>query len=571
MSSSDRSSNESSDTADSPQSSMDSTLTTTTCASSLSNSNISSQILLATALVRVFQPSGHSITLRALLDQGSQSSFISESAVQALGLKKRKVDVQVAGIGSTHTAISKSCVSMQCVSSYDTSQAVDIEALLLPKVTSLQPISNNFADTWRHITNLQLTDQNYCQQDRIELLLGADVYGRILLSDIRRGPPGLPTAQQTIFGWVLSGQLFNSTNVNPAPSKSTFNSHFCVFFENQLKQPIEIEEGYDRRPFLPKDKQICAEFLEVTCRIDLNGRFGVRLLVNDMHKINSNLIQQSPTVINISGHDVRKESRSITTSEAVFDASRNNHRSKSNLSSIEMRTLVFTTKIVQMIWQFDFDKRDWNLQQNLWLKSIDYLKLNFRLTNVTYLATKIFSINIDNHHYHDICAPFSLRDFYNGNVATRSDNDTGIREVQRHLNDILTSEKIVLRKWSMNKDELCLVLPPNYLLHRLPFVINLEKTITTVKIFWSPAVDYVRREKKLIEESLKRQLHFNIACPYDALGWLVPRIVRAKLMIPNSRRFQLNWDDHSSSNLTNSRPSFREKQLMVQLTYHLLV
>lgn len=63
------------------------------------------------------------------------------------------------------------------------------------------------------------------------------------------------------------------------------------------------------------------------------------------------------------------------------------------------------------------------------------------------------------------------------------------------------------------------------------------------------------------EESSKRQTHLNIACTHDTQGWVARTFVRAKLMIPDSRRIHLNWDNHSSYNFTKSRPSFREKQL----------
>lgn len=61
--------------------------------------NTSGHILLATAIVRVTSESGTDLLLRALLDQGSQSSFISESAVQKLGLRKEKVFASISGIG----------------------------------------------------------------------------------------------------------------------------------------------------------------------------------------------------------------------------------------------------------------------------------------------------------------------------------------------------------------------------------------------------------------------------------------------------------------------------------------
>ncbi|CAB3251419.1 unnamed protein product [Arctia plantaginis] len=47
-----------------------------------------STILLATALVQVTTDDNYEVTLRALIDQGSQASFISESAAQLLKVKR---------------------------------------------------------------------------------------------------------------------------------------------------------------------------------------------------------------------------------------------------------------------------------------------------------------------------------------------------------------------------------------------------------------------------------------------------------------------------------------------------
>ncbi|XP_047520018.1 uncharacterized protein LOC125059586 [Pieris napi] len=55
--------------------------------------NTRKQVLLATALVRANNNSGSSMTLRALLDQGSQASFITESAVDGSTANKGRTSV----------------------------------------------------------------------------------------------------------------------------------------------------------------------------------------------------------------------------------------------------------------------------------------------------------------------------------------------------------------------------------------------------------------------------------------------------------------------------------------------
>ena len=55
------------------------------------------KILLATACVLVVGPKGKGTYVRALLDQGSEASFVSEAIVQLLGLPKRRTHVPLSG------------------------------------------------------------------------------------------------------------------------------------------------------------------------------------------------------------------------------------------------------------------------------------------------------------------------------------------------------------------------------------------------------------------------------------------------------------------------------------------
>lgn len=52
-------------------------------------------VLLATAAVNIYNENGHFITVRALLDSASQSSFITESCPKCLGLARKKCGITV--------------------------------------------------------------------------------------------------------------------------------------------------------------------------------------------------------------------------------------------------------------------------------------------------------------------------------------------------------------------------------------------------------------------------------------------------------------------------------------------
>lgn len=78
----------------------------------------SGQVMLATALVNV-ENKGLYHTLRALLDQGSQASFITEHAVQLLQLQKLPVRGLVSGLGDQSSMSIKQMVEFNLQSTYN--------------------------------------------------------------------------------------------------------------------------------------------------------------------------------------------------------------------------------------------------------------------------------------------------------------------------------------------------------------------------------------------------------------------------------------------------------------------
>ncbi|XP_061401529.1 uncharacterized protein LOC133337309 [Musca vetustissima] len=75
--------------------------------------NTAANVLLATAQVRVRSLHGEYITLRALMDQVSQITSVSEDAAQLLQLPKRKADMKLGGLGETIVGVAKSKVLLE--------------------------------------------------------------------------------------------------------------------------------------------------------------------------------------------------------------------------------------------------------------------------------------------------------------------------------------------------------------------------------------------------------------------------------------------------------------------------
>ena len=71
-------------------------------------------------------------------------------------------------------------------------------------------------DGFLHFRNLKFADNNNEQNKKIDLLIGAYYYHEFYTDEIIRDKEGWPVAQNTIFGWVFSGNIstFDSKNLS---------------------------------------------------------------------------------------------------------------------------------------------------------------------------------------------------------------------------------------------------------------------------------------------------------------------------------------------------------------------
>lgn len=233
------------------------------------------QVLLATALVRVQTKNGSYQLLRALLDQGSQASFITESAVQLLGVKKTFVKSSVCGLGGNVSALtSKAVVNIAISSIHDTETVIGLGAHVLSRLTSFLPIKPIVMNNWPELKNLKLADPNYHTPGKIDILLGSDVYGKIIEEGLLRSPYGTTIAQKTNLGWVLSGQV-----ISPTTHSIFVNLHTQMSDDELLKKFWELEaEPTDKiNQRLTPEEQKCEELFATTTKRDCKGRYIVRL------------------------------------------------------------------------------------------------------------------------------------------------------------------------------------------------------------------------------------------------------------------------------------------------------
>lgn len=100
--------------------------------------NTNTEVLLSTALVSITSEAGGTHLFRALLDQGSQASFITETAVQTLGLQKIPTHITITGIGRAVAPKSHNKVQFIMHSRVNDS-SVTVEAFVMPALTHVLP------------------------------------------------------------------------------------------------------------------------------------------------------------------------------------------------------------------------------------------------------------------------------------------------------------------------------------------------------------------------------------------------------------------------------------------------
>ncbi|XP_036146380.1 uncharacterized protein LOC118646806 [Monomorium pharaonis] len=250
-------------------------------------SSLKSQILLATAWVRIRTVSGRSVTVRALVDQGSEATFISENLAQLLRAKRIRMSVAISAVGGIDVGTVRHATSILISPRDSDSPSLSTTALILSSLTSYAPKRMSDLAAIRHLSGIKWADADPTSSDPINVIIGADVYGDLIQEGIRRGERGQPVAQNSILGWIVSGPLApdshsprettNSSNV----SLSSFHvaAHHCSpspSLDEELRRFWEIEELPQSHTLTPQDNQCESHFRATHSRCS-DGRYIVRL------------------------------------------------------------------------------------------------------------------------------------------------------------------------------------------------------------------------------------------------------------------------------------------------------
>lgn len=227
-------------------------------------------VLLATARIAIISKDGSTHYLRALIDPGSQASFITEAATQLLGLDKKKAFGRISGIEENKTITSKATTTLKFHSVRSLTPMFYTEAYVLGRLTSLLPSQEYDINCWTTSEKLELADPDFYKPGFIDILLGADVHSDILKEGIRRHKSLI--AVNSHLGWLISGKI---SKINSQPRQFVVN-HYEVEVDYLLRRFWELEEQPTKKLMTKLERQ-CEENYKNTHKRNPDGRYEVRL------------------------------------------------------------------------------------------------------------------------------------------------------------------------------------------------------------------------------------------------------------------------------------------------------
>lgn len=237
-----------------------------TCNSGNMKCKIKPQVLLATVRVVIKMPHGNFV-LRAILDQCAQATFITYKAAEALELKFKRTYAQISGVGGNEPYITKKYVEFTLYSNTESNFEMHCKAFVLPKITSYQPLPVD-ENSLPNLQNYILADHCFLQTGEIDILLGGDVYGDIVLRGQEKFAGSL-FLQLTHFGWTVSGPTSAISYGND------INVNICSL-DLQLQSFWEQEELVEKRK-LTEEEELCELHFKNTTIRDSSGRYTVSL------------------------------------------------------------------------------------------------------------------------------------------------------------------------------------------------------------------------------------------------------------------------------------------------------
>lgn len=231
-------------------------------------------VLLGTARCHVTDKAGIVSLVRAIIDSASQSDFITVDCCKRLNLPMFKTHNKfVSGVGDVTNPI-EGFTRLTLRSRHNHDIKFTIQPFIVKRITDELPVSRIDTTHLDYLHNLPLADSYFFMPANIDLILGSDLFARILRPNKISRLPNEPVAIETLLGYIVIGQApINNPIYNTVRSYCTIDKQT----EFDVTQFFELEQVPNLKGSFSPEERDCEEHYVNTTYRDIKGRFVVSL------------------------------------------------------------------------------------------------------------------------------------------------------------------------------------------------------------------------------------------------------------------------------------------------------
>lgn len=165
-------------------------------------------VLLATAQAYVTPKNENPLLVKILLDNGSQTSFITQSLADRLNYKTYDNNLQISGILNDCSEVHKS-INVNISPKNNPSKYFKLSCSIVNSITQKLPQVSIDISRLKipHYYLKNLADETFNKPSEIDILIGADMYYNFLKGGFKTLARGMPSLINTHLGWLLSGTV----------------------------------------------------------------------------------------------------------------------------------------------------------------------------------------------------------------------------------------------------------------------------------------------------------------------------------------------------------------------------
>ena len=564
--------------------------------------------LLPTAHVRVKGRDGW-IAATLLFDSGANRSYVSRSLVSQVGPKFiRNSDISFSTFGGrSHGSKTKVYgLSLQTVSGQEVSvELSEVPMICLPLARPM--VDQKFLAEFDHLDlAYDFAGQSVDGDMIIDILVGQDLFWTLMLGKIFRGEKSGVVAQESVFGWVLSGasgpieysgiSLLNMSTIPDDVVKTFWDLESIGVKDGGVEVDPIFQDFRDKIKFnedsgryqtgltwkrehpvlLDNKKAAMSSYLRLEKRLQKTPdlRHGYDEALKEM-ECNKFIVEVPEEDVDGSGNQVFylphfphvRESSVSTRIRPVFNASCKGQNGVSlndclesgpnlNPGVVDIVTrfrrwkYAVTSDVRKAFLQIELAAEDQDVHRFFWRSEDGRIRI-MKFVRVTFgIKCSPFLLSGTILHHLLLCPPSFVvnelsENLYVDDFLSGADSEAGVQQLYEEANKVMKSAGMELAKWTSNESSLLGGGSSSLT----------SQYVKVLGVSWDPNKDHFSFVASTLPDQVKctkRVVLSLIARVFDPLGFVLPFTMTARFIFQDVWRLGIGWDEKLPNCLESS-------------------